>query len=235
VTDTSNRRPLRSRDAGWAKSLARGLARAGVSPDVISFMSIVFALIGACGLLASSQIFGDWRILMLVIAAAAIQLRLLCNLLDGMVAVEHGKAGPLGPIWNELPDRFSDVVLLVGAGLAASPTGFSRALTLGWTCALLAVLTAYVRELGRALGLPADFSGPMAKAQRMAVLTLAALAATTETYWHGRGWSLFIALAVVAALTALTLARRVRTLARALEQRAHENLSAGRAAPADRR
>ena len=86
-----------------------------------------------------------------------------------------------------------------------------------------------------ALGLPADFSGPMAKPQRMAVLTLAALVATTETYWHGRGWSLFVALAVVAALTALTLARRVRTLARALKQRAHENLSADRAAPADRR
>jgi phosphatidylglycerophosphate synthase len=220
VTDISNRRPLKSRDAGWAKGLARGLVGAGVTPDAVSFMSMAFATIGACGLLASSQTSGDWRVLMLLIAAAAIQLRLLCNLLDGMVAVEHDKAGPLGPVWNELPDRFSDVVLLLGAGLAASPTGFSRALTLGWVCALLAVLTAYVRELGRGLGLPADFCGPLAKPQRMGVLTLGTLAATTETYWDGRGWSLFVTLAVIAALTALTLVRRIRRLARALKMRA---------------
>ena len=218
MTDITNRRPLKSRDAGWAKGLARNLASAGISPDMVSFMSFAFAFVGACGLMASSQTFGGWRVLVLVIAAAAIQLRLVCNLLDGMVAVEHGKAGPLGPIWNELPDRFSDVILMVGAGLAASPTGFSRALTLGWICALLAVLTAYVRELGRGLGLPADFSGPMAKPQRMAVLTVAALAATTETRWRGRGLCLFIALAVIAALAALTLLRRTRWLAQALRR-----------------
>jgi phosphatidylglycerophosphate synthase len=220
VTDISNRRPLKSRDAGWARGLARGLARARVSPDAVSFMSMAFALVGACALLASSRTFGDRRVLALILAAAAIQLRLLCNMIDGMVAVEHGKAGPLGPVWNELPDRFSDVVLLLGAGLAASPPGVSGALTLGWICALLAVLTAYVRELGRGLGLAADFCGPLAKPQRMGVLTLGALAAATETYWNGRGWSLFITLVVIAALTALTLARRIRRLAQALKLRA---------------
>lgn len=219
MTDISNRRPLKSRDAGWATGLAGELARAGTPPDVVSFFSFAFAFVGACGLAASSQTFGGWRILVLVIAAAAIQLRLLCNRLDGMMAVEHGEAGPLGPIWSELPDRFSDAVLMVGAGLAASPAGFFRALTLGWTCALLAVLTAYVRELGRSLGLPADVAGPMARPQRMAALTLAALAATAETFWHGRGWSLTIALAVIAVLTALTLVRRILRLAKALERR----------------
>jgi phosphatidylglycerophosphate synthase len=220
VTDTSNRRPLKSRNAGWARGLARDLARAGVSPDLVSFLSFAFALVGGCAFAASSQTFGGVRVLVLLIAAAAIQLRLVCNLVGGMVAVEHGKAGPLGPIWNELPDRFSDAVLMVGAGLAASPTGFSRALTLGWFCALLAVLTAYMRELGRGLGLPADFSGPMAKPQRMAALTIAALVATTEGWWHGRGWSLFVALALIAALTALTLVRRIRRLAAGLKARA---------------
>jgi phosphatidylglycerophosphate synthase len=222
VTDISNRRPLKSRDAGWARGMARNLASGGVSPDLVSFMSFAFALVGACALMASSQTFGAWRVLVLLIAATAIQLRLACNLLDGMVAVEHGKAGPLGPIWNELPDRFSDVVLMVGAGVAASPTGFSRALTLGWTCALLAVLTAYVRELGRGLGAPADFSGPMAKPQRMAALTLAALLATTESYWRGQGVCLLVALIVIAALTALTLVRRLQRLGRVLKARAGE-------------
>ena len=49
VTDIANRRPLKSRDAGWAKGLARDLARAGVTPDAVSFFSFAFAFVGACG------------------------------------------------------------------------------------------------------------------------------------------------------------------------------------------
>ena len=53
---------------------------------------------------------GVMRGVILLLAALCIQLRLVCNLLDGMVAVEHGKGSPSGPIWNELPDRFADVL-----------------------------------------------------------------------------------------------------------------------------
>jgi phosphatidylglycerophosphate synthase len=220
MTELSNRRPLKSRDSGWARGLARDLAKLGVSPDLVSFFSFAFALVGGGALAASSQVFGGWRVSALVLAALAIQLRLVCNLLDGMVAVEHGRGGPHGPIWNELPDRFSDSVLMLGAGLGASPVGLGWGAAFGAVCALLAVLTAYVRELGRGLGFPADFSGPMAKPQRMALLTLAALVSTTEALWHGRGWTLLCALGLLAALTALTVARRVVRLARALERRA---------------
>lgn len=220
MTDLANRRPLKSRDSAWARGFARSLARAGVSPDTVSFLSFAFALAGAAALADSGQLSGSWRILALALAALAIQLRLLCNLLDGMVAVEHGRGGPYGPIWNELPDRLSDAVLMIGAGLAAGSAGGFVGPALGFTCALLAVLTAYVRELGRGLGQPADFAGPMAKPQRMAVLTLAALAAAAEDLWHGRGQSLLWALALIAALTALTTARRVARLAKGLKARA---------------
>jgi phosphatidylglycerophosphate synthase len=218
--DVANRRPLKSRDAGWARALARTLAKQGVSPDMISFFSFAFAFMGAGALAASSQTFGGWRVFMLILAAAAIQLRLVCNLIDGMVAVEHGRGSAHGPIWNELPDRFSDAALMLGAGLGAGPAGPAWGFGLGAVCALLAVLTAYVRELGRGLGFPADFSGPMAKPQRMALLTAAALVSTTEELWRGRGWTLLCALGLLAALTALTVARRVAHLAKALERRA---------------
>jgi phosphatidylglycerophosphate synthase len=130
-----------------------------------------------------------------------------------MVAVEHGRGGPLGPIWNELPDRLADALFLIAAGYGAAEAGAGWAEPLGWACAVLAVLTAYVRELGRALGQPADFSGPGAKPQRMAVLTLAALVAAGEPLWGGRGRSLAVGLALIAALTALTAVRRTLTLA----------------------
>ena len=75
----------------------------------------------------------------------------------------------------------SDTLIFVGLGLGLG------APALGWAAAAMAILTAYVRELGRATGLPADFSGPMAKPQRMAVLTGAALLSVAEPLWSGQG------------------------------------------------
>src|SRR5690606_16512061 len=117
------------------------------------------------------------------------------------------------PIWNELPDRIADTLFLVAAGHAC------QAGWLGWLAALLAVLTAYVRELGRALGRPADFSGPMAKPHRMAALTLTCLVAAAEPLWSDHRRALVVGLAVIAALTAFTVVRRTAHLARGLGPR----------------
>ncbi|HYG27908.1 MAG TPA: CDP-alcohol phosphatidyltransferase family protein [Caulobacteraceae bacterium] len=213
MSDPDNRRPLKSRGAGWANALAGVAGRARVSPDVISALSVCFAALGAALLLWSGAADpGAGRAALLIVAAVCIQLRLLCNLLDGMVAVEHGLGGPHGPIWNELPDRIADALLLVAAGYAA------QAEWLGWLCAVLALLTAYVRELGRGLGKPADFSGPMAKPHRMAALTIACLIAAAEPLWGWHGQALLMALMVIAAGTALTVGRRTARLARSLRE-----------------
>ena len=208
MSDTANRRPLKSRDTGWARAIAARLARAGFSPDMISAGSMVFALAGAALFVAQAGASGPARAAELILAGACVQLRLLCNLLDGMVAVEHGRGSPCGPIWNELPDRLADILFLAGAGYGASLSGVAWGDDAGWAAAALAVLTAYVRELGRALGQPADFRGPMAKPHRMALLTAGCVAAAAEPLWGWRGESLAIALAVVAAGAALTAARR---------------------------
>lgn len=215
MTETpENRRPLKSRGTGWAQGLASGLAKAGASPDMISAGSIIFALLG---LLAFLYAAGDQtpfnRGALLIGAGVCIQLRLLCNLLDGMVAVEHGKGGPSGPIWNELPDRIADALFLVGAGYCAGLAGFTLGAPLGWAAAVLAVLTAYVRELGRGLGFPADFSGPMAKPHRMAALTLTCAIAAFEPMWGWDGQTLILGLLVIVAGAAWTVVRRTRTLA----------------------
>jgi phosphatidylglycerophosphate synthase len=178
-----NRRPIAQRERGYAKYLTRVLAKSGVTPNFISFTSIVFAsLAGLCfyGVALASGI-GD-RVLLCLGAALFCQLRLLANMLDGMVAVEAGKGGPDGPVWNELPDRFADIAVLVGAGYCVARLGLADA-ALGWAAAVAAVMTAYVREVVRAAGAPADFSGPMAKPHRMFVMTVAALIAATAPLW----------------------------------------------------
>jgi phosphatidylglycerophosphate synthase len=215
--DLDNRRPLKIRDAAFARRLAARLAEAKVSPDAVSATSVAFAALGAALLMTAGGLEG-WlfRGLVLLLAAACIQARLLCNLLDGLVAVEHGRGGSAGPIWNELPDRVADVLLLAGAGYGVQTAGIDGGAAIGWIAAVLAVLTAYVRELGRGLGQPADFSGPMAKQQRMATLTAFCLISVFEPLWRGHGQMLLCGLLVIAAGGLITVVRRTRTLARAL-------------------
>jgi phosphatidylglycerophosphate synthase len=223
---TDNRRPIAARGAGWAHWLAARAAGAGASPDLISALSFAFAALGGALLLWAGAIGAPLpRAALLIGAAAAIQLRLVCNLIDGMVAVEHRRGGTAGPIWNELPDRFSDVALLAGAGYGLARSGMALGVEAGWACAALALTTAYVRELGRGLGFAADFAGPMAKPQRMAALTAACLIGAVEPLWGWRGQSLMIGLVVIALGAAATVVRRTRTLARRLAERARDSNS----------
>jgi phosphatidylglycerophosphate synthase len=215
-----NRRPIKSRGSGWAQGSARLLARAGASPNMISGASVAFAALGGALMALAGLSSPAVRGAALIGAAACIQLRLICNLLDGMVAVEFKRGSTSGPIWNELPDRFSDALFLAGAGACAYGSVHPLiGVSLGWIAAVLAVTTAYVRELGRGLGLPADFSGPMAKPQRMATLTVTCVIAAFEPLWGGRGEIILVGLAIIVLGTALTVARRTRTIARALAER----------------
>ena len=175
-------------------------------------------MLGASSLGLSGLITGWPRVALLIMAALCIQLRLLCNLLDGMVAVEFGKGKPTGAIWNELPDRFADFLLLAGAGYGAIYANFVMGPALGWLCAVLAVIAAYVRELGRGEGLPPDFTGPLAKPQRMAVLTVAVLASCFDSFWTKPGVTLMVGLGIIAVLTGTTIGVRVLNLARALKE-----------------
>ena len=204
---TNSRRPIASRNAGWASRAARWLATTDVTPNQISVASVGFAAFAFAAFWASAHVPALPRALLLIVAAAGCQMRLICNLLDGMVAIEGGKKAADGPFWNEAPDRVADILILVGLGLAANAIGH------GWAAATFAVLTAYLRELGRAEGFPPDFGGPMAKPQRMALVTGAAL---LGIIWpHILIW----ALALLILGTALTAGLRAGRLIRGLRQR----------------
>lgn len=164
------RRPLKSRDVPFFRALAATLARLGISPNAISFSSIVFAF-GAAFALAITPHCTGWSLrLHWLIAAGFIQLRLIANMIDGMVAVEGGKGGPTGELWNEAPDRVADAAIFIGAGFAAGGEAM-----LGFGAALASVFVAYLRALGASVGAGQIFIGPQAKPHRMFVMTLVAV------------------------------------------------------------
>jgi phosphatidylglycerophosphate synthase len=209
------RRPLKSRNTRWAVRCAQILIRFHVRPNHISILSVVFAALAGLSFLLLNRFGGSAQIVLFLTAAACIQLRLLCNLLDGMVAIEGGVRSPAGDVFNELPDRISDVVVLVPIGYALPNLPWAR--ELAWSAALLAVLTAYIRALGASLKMPQDFSGPMAKPQRMFVVTAGCLLSCLEVLGHRSGNVMSVALVIVAIGSLITVLRRTVHLIRWLK------------------
>jgi phosphatidylglycerophosphate synthase len=206
---SDDRRPLSTRDQSWAIRFAAWLAQRAITPNQISVLSVVFALLGT-GLIVHGSALAYFG------AALAIQCRLLCNLFDGMVAMEGAKATPTGGIYNDVPDRIADPLLLIAAGYTL-PVQWQY---LGWLAALLAVLTAYIRLLGASLHVKQDFRGPMAKQHRMAVLTIACIGCAVESVLARSFHVMWVALILINVGCVLTCVNRLLAMAQALKHKA---------------
>jgi phosphatidylglycerophosphate synthase len=195
------RRPVAARGNALIQRLASRLAASPVTPNEISLASVVFAAIAAWTLHWRDGV-GD------LLAIVFIQARLICNVVDGLVAVEGGKKSALGPLFNEFPDRVSDSLVLVAAGYACALPGW------GWLAALLAVLTAYVRVFGGAMGFAQDFRGPMAKQTRMHVISAGCAIGFFESILTHTHLGLRVAVLVVVAGSAVTCVTRTWAITR---------------------
>lgn len=162
------RRPIASRDRAISKRAASWLIRRGVTANTVSLTGMLAGIAaGAAFALTANP---DWSRIGFTAAAVLMQLRLLGNMLDGMVAVESGNASPVGELYNEVPDRIADMAMFIGAGYAAHSSP-----ELGLFAAIVAVFVAYVRAMGKVAGGPQEFCGPLAKPQRVFLMTLAAV------------------------------------------------------------
>lgn len=168
-TNGLGRRELKTRSRVSVQKIAQYISQLNITPNQISVFSVVFALIAAVCLLLLEDNY-KWLLFIFFI-----QCRLFCNMLDGLVAIEGGKRSILGDIYNDMPDRIADVLILVAFGCAFSEPIINH---LGWLAACLALMTAYTRTLFLSLGAPADYSGPLAKQHRMALVCL-----TSIIYW----------------------------------------------------
>src|SRR5216110_3614450 len=160
----TSRRPIAQMFRRTGHGATNLCVRLGISPDAISYLSMLAALIAALFFWKSGK--NAW---LLIIAPLFCYLRLWFNMLDGMVAVAAGKASARGEIVNDLPDRISDVIIF--AGLAHS--GLMNPV-IGYWAAIFSLLTAYVGIFGQAIGGRREFGGIMSKPWRMVTLSLGA-------------------------------------------------------------
>ena len=206
-----DRRPLASR--GWKTSerVAGWLARQGATPNAISIIGMLCGIAAGAMFFQTSNVLHPW--IFWLVGALFVQLRLLANLYDGMVAVLRQAASPVGELFNEVPDRVSDAAALIGFGYAAG----SNAL-LGFVATILAIFLAYLRAQGKVAGAHQEFCGPMAKQQRMATVTLAAVACAVipgATDWQVPMFALW----VIIAGCIVTVFRRLQRISASLRHR----------------
>ena len=169
---------------------------------------MVAGLAAGAALAATAHLDGLPQRLAWLTAAVLVQLRLLANMLDGMVAIGSGTVSPRR-----------------GAVQRGARPGFRRrrpdrprlrrrrrAPPLGYLAALAAVFTAYVRALGKAAGAGQEFAGPIAKPQRMwAAIGCAAYCGLAPADWHpGRSGCRRWCWASIAVGSLFTALRRLR-------------------------
>ena len=216
MTTSGDRRPIAARNLRVSVAIANWLAAHRVSPNAISVAGLLAGALAGIAFACASAL-PDWARALWLSGALCVQLRLAANMFDGMVAVARGVTSPVGELYNEIPDRLSDSAVLIGLGVAAGDWA------LGALAALTSMATAYVRAVGKAAGAPSDFGGPMAKQQRMFLVTLAACwlafapVAAQQMLPSAELLRALLLLIIVGA--GLTAGRRLRHIATALRDR----------------
>lgn len=155
-----DRRPIKEVFRKMGYGFVDILVERNVSPNTISYISVVLAGLGGLLLYLSTHV--HW---LLLLAPLCFFFRLYCNMIDGMVAVKADKCSAWGEVLNELPDRISDTIIFVGLGLS----GLADMMLSFWVIVGMLFGT-YVGVLGKAIGVHRQFGGWMHKQNRMFAL-----------------------------------------------------------------
>lgn len=173
-----------------------------VGADRVTYAGLVAAVIAGAMIAAGGLL--DQPMLWLAVPPLIV-VRLACNALDGAIARRTRTARPFGVVLNEVCDRAADAAVIAptafvaGSGLAFGAT--AAAFAVGCTGVLSQAVTGR-RETG----------GPMGKADRMAAIAIASVAAL---FWRP-AWVAVDMLIVLGCV--VTAAARVDRMRRRLEQ-----------------
>lgn len=169
-----------------------------VHPDVFTYGALLLSFLAAFAFLRA----GAHRAWLWLVPPCTL-LRLLLNLMDGLMAREIGLAGARGELKNEFGDRIGDAAIFLGLAFGGYVDVRLAALALA-----LILCVSFLGLLGKALGGPRVYAGVFGKGDRMislAVFTLYPLLSANLTSYN---W--YLALAVLAAT--VTIVQRLRII-----------------------
>jgi phosphatidylglycerophosphate synthase len=146
------------------RPVERGLVVAGVSPNLITFVSLALCGFGGYAIAIGHLASGAW-----LYGFAGIT-----DILDGRLARATGRQSKAGALFDSVADRWGELALLSGAVWYLRDDGWMLS-------ALLAIagsmMVSYTRARGEGLGLSLD-GGMMQRAERIIVVGLGTLLAS---------------------------------------------------------
>jgi CDP-diacylglycerol--glycerol-3-phosphate 3-phosphatidyltransferase len=194
----SNARPAAARF--WAPVVAH-LARAGVTPDMVTVTGTVGAVASAVFLIGSGRLL--W-------GATAVTFFVLLDMLDGALARARGGGSVFGAVLDSVGDRAADAAIFGALVWWYSGAGDNRLLVLlALICLVLGILTSYIKARAEGVGLSCDV-GIVERTERL-VLALVGIG------FAGLGipYAVHVALWVLLAGSAVTVAQRFLAVRRA--------------------
>lgn len=173
-------------------------ARRRIHPDVFTYSALLLsAIAGVAFWQAGANRAWLW------LAPPCLLVRLLFNLMDGLVSREMGLASAWGEVKNEFGDRVADTLIFLGlvGGGYADPRLAALALA-------LILWISYLGILSKATGGPRMYGGLFGKGDRMISLALFTLYPLLGGELASYNW--YLVLAIIAA--GITVLQRLRII-----------------------
>lgn len=155
---------------GFVHRIAEFLAHSGISPNLLSLLSLACAVLAGLSFALSGTASSVNHFL--VLALVCVCLNALLDGFDGLVARAVGRASQRGDFIDHVVDRYSDVFIIGGIIFG----GYA-----GWRIGLVAVigvlLASYMGTQAQAVGLNRFYGGVLGRADRI-VMIISATALT---------------------------------------------------------
>jgi CDP-diacylglycerol--glycerol-3-phosphate 3-phosphatidyltransferase len=175
--------------------LVGGLARAGVTPDMVTITGTVGAVAGAVLLFGTGHLF--W-------GTVAVTFCVLLDLLDGALARARGGGSVFGAVLDSTGDRAADAAVFASLAWWFSGGGDDRLLVLlALICLVLGVLTSYIKARAEGVGLTCNV-GVVERTERLILVLVG-----TGLSGLGVPYALHIALWLLLVGSAITVGQRV--------------------------
>ncbi len=173
-------------------SVAKSIHNLGLSPNHISFIGIIFAVL-------SAVTYWQWMLhpFFLLLAPLLMLASGLLDALDGAMARLYGEATNFGGFLDSLLDRYSDAIILCGIIL-----GGLTEISWGLAALIGSLLVSYARARAEAAGVKMETVGLAERAERIVLLALASFIAFI--WVEALCWGVL----VLAILTNLTVIQR---------------------------
>ncbi|MCL2120418.1 MAG: hypothetical protein FWH27_18545 [Planctomycetaceae bacterium] len=136
-----------------------------INPDWLSYLATVVALGTMFCYLHAASIPS-----LLLLSILLTFVRMTLNTIDGVIAIERGNLRLKGEIVNALPDRYSDIFILMGIGLSPLCAPW-----LGMAGMASMFLVSYTGMLSKAIAVNWQHHGPLGKVERLILMMLFSL------------------------------------------------------------